>query len=162
MMPTIAPHIPMHALANSAEFLGDEDHRFTLEVAEPGETWRTVISFREPLDFHAQRHGPAVWGAWTEPDGYLQREHEATVVRRLAEHLAAVVGPEIAETLEITAADDDSDEPSMTIEIQADYRDGETFGAWLDRIGWPIVATLTNVSDPGTFNSPYLFTSFDD
>lgn len=35
----------------------------------------------------------------------------------------------------------------------------ETYDAWFDRIGWPVIATLINATDPGTFMFPYLFSA---
>lgn len=140
------------------------DTRFMLEVDT--DERRATIVFTEVLAFHAEYNGPQTFqtpgfptvtteGKWTplvDEDGFLTHDAETALAGRLSAMM-----PSAADGSAVFIADSNDDEPNVVIEITTDYTDGETYESWLDRIGWPIVATLINVTDPGTFNSPYLF-----
>lgn len=49
------------------------------------------------------------------------------------------------------------DDPNVTFTITVPSNVDMTVGQMWDQIGWPFIATLINVTDPGTFNSPYLW-----
>lgn len=135
----------------------DDDPRFAVEVAEPAEGDGVAsIIFFERLEFHAdlaQRFTPDEWRERTDADGELTGKFIDTLLDRMTGYLSEKVeGP-----LYVGTTEGGDSEPNITLEIGANYREGETFGEWFDRIGWPIIATLINVSDPGTFNAPYWF-----
>lgn len=132
------------------------------------EEHHAVIVWTETLGFHAEYNGrreyPAAHGypAWSTEDswsplvdehGWLTPDAETALQIRLAELM-----PTEAHGATVFIADPRDDHPNIVFEVVTDYAaEGETYEAWLDRIGWPVIATLINVTDPGTFNSPYLF-----
>lgn len=112
---------------------------------------KAVITWVENLQFHAECIGPDHPGWWY--DGWLTPAAEDALAKRLAE-LIAQQGKVSTPVFSVHYC---GEEPNVAFEVVTDYRDGETYEQWLDRIGWPVVATLINVTDPGTFNSAYLF-----
>lgn len=130
-----------------------DDSRFLLEVDNEG---HADIVFVDTLAFHAERLGED-WAVVSDKNGYLTSKAGEWIASALAAMLrerAGIESPDVAyaEGLEY------DDEPSYALSIRTRYSDGETFESWLDRVGWPVIATVTNASDPGTFNHPYLFT----
>lgn len=136
------------------DLTGGDDFRFTVHVGD--DDGRATLAFTEPLGFHADYAGPDEWSAVTDADGWLTHAAETILADRLRDYLAAELGeaPEY-----IGAVDSGGDEPVLELEVAADYRPGETFGQWFDRIGWPVVASIINTTDPGTFGAPYWFAS---
>ncbi len=133
--------------------LGADDPRFAVEVSEETPGFASVV-FNEPLKFHAdlaKRFTPDEWAERIGETGWLNAEWEEKMIDRLRGYL------EKYGVTEIYSVDGGDYEPNFTVEIGADYLEGETFDQWHERIGWPIIATCINVSDPGTFNSPYWF-----
>jgi hypothetical protein len=112
------------------------------------------IQIAEPLAFHAERAGDA-WRVLVDEGGYLTTAGAAKVVAELTRLITAATGL----TVDIEHADyrQYDDEPTFGVSILTDYRPDETLQQWTDRIGWPVMATYINVTDPGTFGSPYLF-----
>jgi hypothetical protein len=150
---------PMSSFAgdriDSVDLTGGHDPRFAVEVSDEGN--RATLIFNEPLAFHAdlaKRYTPEEWKTRTDADGELTAEFEEVLLERLRGYLWDVL-PSVPEYIGTTDGGDY--EPNFTIEISADYLEGETFDQWHARIAWPIIATLINVSDPGTFNKPYWF-----
>jgi hypothetical protein len=136
-----------------------DDSRFYLEINT--EERQAVICFVEPLQFHAEYNGPRpysakdYWAPLVTSDGYLKSD----VSERISARLQRLISEQGHVSVSVEHADylEYDDEPSLGLEIVTDYRDAETFDHWLDRIGWPAIATTINVTDPGTFNSAYLF-----
>jgi hypothetical protein len=114
---------------------------------------KAIIVWREPLAFHIEWNG-ARWSEHADSDGWLASSAELQFANRLTDYLRRA-GVDDADVY--TEGYNGEDEPTLTFEVVTPYRAGETFKSWFDRIGWPVVATLTNVTDPGTFMSPYLF-----
>lgn len=128
---------------------------------------QAVIAWTEHLQFHAEYNGPRElsspgygsvvtdddWSPLVYEDGWLTPDAK----RHFADKLAVIIREQTGHDLTVDTVDTGYDEPSITFEVVTDYRDGESYDAWLDRIGWPVVATLINATDPGTFNHPYLF-----
>ncbi|WPH57860.1 hypothetical protein [Mycobacterium phage WXIN] len=147
-------------LADRGEPLAESSQAYSCYLEVDRDERHAVIVWVEPLRFHAEYNGPRKgcyksgdddWSPHVDNDGYLNRDARTALGNRLQDYLGArghVVEPD---------AYDGSDEPNITFEIVTSYEDGETFSHWHDRIGWPVVGTLINVTDPGTFNSPYLF-----
>ncbi|AEK09589.1 hypothetical protein LITTLEE_212 [Mycobacterium phage LittleE] len=143
------------ALADLGEPLDDEANCY-LEVDT--EERQAIIVWVEPLVFHAGWNNhrkwqarPAIdrWSRYVDADGWLTRAAADAIVARLQGY--------IGDCGKVYELEYGGDEPSITFEIVTEYEDGETFDHWFDRVGWPIVATLRNVTDPGAFMSPYLF-----
>lgn len=111
-----------------------------------------IVCWSEDLKFHAEYKGDR-WKERVDEDGWLT----ATAEGYIANRLAALIKKQAGVAVEVDTIDYGGDEPNITFEVVTDYQDGETYEHWLDRIGWPVVATLINVTDPGTFNSAYLF-----
>ena len=111
-----------------------------------------IVVWTEFLAFHAERNGPAKgWYASTEDDwaplvdenGWLTEGAE----RRVAIRLADILKDSVGYTLTVDTYYG-PDEPSVVIEVAVPYRDGDTYEEWLDRIGWPVVATLIQRDRP--------------
>ncbi|QDM58027.1 hypothetical protein SEA_BOMBITAS_195 [Mycobacterium phage Bombitas] len=150
------------AFADLGEPLDDEANCY-LEVDT--EERQAIIVWVESLAFHAEFNGPRQyvatssyfvdkampdhWSAHVDADGWLTRAATDAIVARLQGY--------IGDCGKVYELEYGGDEPNITFEIVTSYEDGETFDHWFDRVGWPIVATLRNVTDPGAFMSPYLF-----
>lgn len=148
-------------LADRGEPLAESSDAYSCYLEVDTDEHRAIIVWVEPLAFHASWNNYRKWQArpatdrWSQHvdgDGWLTPGAEDALKIRLAEMLPK---SEIGDTVD--TIDYGGDEPTITFEIVTSYEDGETFSHWYDRIGWPIVATLISVTDPGTFNSPYLF-----
>lgn len=154
-------------LADLGENPADAPYDCRLEIDK--EEHKAIIVWTETLKFHAelaqldeQRFSPTVhhhkWSTLTDEHGWLtveaQNNLEAELTKLLREK-ANLVGTDRTVWTENT----DDNEPSVTWEIVTDYLPDETYEAWLDRIGWPVIATLINATDPGTFMFPYLFSA---
>jgi hypothetical protein len=121
-----------------------------------------IICWRENLEFHAElaksEEGTFPkwtfvnsWDSLTDEYGFLKAE----VIAALRDELARL----LPQGCQVYADDTAGDEIEVGFEIVTEYREGETYEAWLDRIGWPVIAELINCTDPGTFNHPYLFSA---
>lgn len=137
----------------------DGDGRFRFEVTGDG---HVDITFVEPLQFHQnladndhQRIGLPQYRPWSDfvdDRGYLLPEHSDALVEELKK-LTGIT------SIEHEPDSEDDEEPSWAVSIRTDYSPGETVASWHARIGWPTVATIVDVIDPGTFNTPYLFSA---
>lgn len=168
---------PMDSFADMGENPAEESNpNCRLEVDR--ENRQAIIVWTEYLQFHAElarsdeeRFADHVvqtgnrWDDLTE-GGWLKPEAERALAGELARILTAegvstaawtVHGDDHDEPVQVWVADGGGDEPSVTFEVVTDYSEGESYESWFDRIGWPVVATLINCTDPGTFNFPYLF-----
>ncbi|MBO0676823.1 hypothetical protein JRC04_05040 [Mycolicibacterium sp. S2-37] len=143
------------------------------------EEQQAIIVWTENLRFHAElaqsdeeRFAASSIGTlnrWAEltEGGWLKAGAEAALGEELARILVEKAGlsaefvqsvhDKRGSAVEVWTADTGSDEPCVTFEIVTGYEDGETYEAWLERVGWPVRATLINCTDPGTFMFPYLF-----
>lgn len=147
--------------------LGDDWHMpYRILVYGGGDGNYADIVWREELRFHHEladsdaaklgernaQYKP--WPHYTDDSGmWLTAENESILV----DELKRLTGIEDIETAE--DGDPDGDDGYIAFSIRTDYRDGETVAEWVDRIGWHVIATLTNATDPGTFNYPYLFSA---
>lgn len=138
-------------LVDRHESLDEEAYSCHLEVGAYAR--QAAVVWIEPLELHAERIGPR-WGSLVDDGGHLLPGVEGALVDRLANLLPASAAGSVINTVDDYA---EADRPAVRIEIATNYHDGETFDRWFDRVGWPVVATLRNITDPGTFNSPYLF-----
>lgn len=135
--------------------IGLDDSRFTVNIAESGDA-TIEIGFLEPLHFHKDRE-PDLWATLVDSDGTLTHDAE----ERIVAHLGDLVRQRISNssfTIENLSGSTGDDEDVLGVSFYTEYTPGETFGQWWDRIGWPIIAQTINVTDPGTFDAPYLLT----
>lgn len=154
---------PMVDLADIGVSLAadDGDPRFLLEISEGN---LADIEFRELLEFHRgyfegeESKGyplARTWSQATDESGYLTAYSQDRLVvgyrELLSENRVSGVTVTYASGLEF------DDEPSVAVTFTSPFDEGETFGSWFDRIGWPIVANIINCTDPGTFNCPYVY-----
>ncbi|MFT7021381.1 MAG: hypothetical protein ACJA07_000458 [Rhodococcus sp. (in: high G+C Gram-positive bacteria)] len=134
--------------------LAIDDSRFTVVIADS-----TVnIEFVEPLAFHKERE-PKLWSTLVDSDGSLT----AAAAARLVEHLGNLVRQRVSDqnfSVDSEPSLGGDEEEVLGVSYSAAYIAGETFDQWWERIGWPIIAETINVTDPGTFNAPYLLTDF--
>lgn len=137
--------------------LGLDDPRFTVVVADRGDD-TVYIEFVEPTAFHRDRE-PALWSTLVDRDGELTAPSES----RLVEHLGNLVRTRISDpnfSVDSEPSLGGDEQEVLGVSYSAAYTAGETFDQWWERIGWPIIAETINVTDPGTFNAPYLLTDF--
>lgn len=149
-------------LADQGEPLAESPHDCILEVDR--DDHKAIVVWREPLQFHIDWNSgehyfdtaPRVnqWSQLADSDGWLTDSAELKLAERLTGYLRKA-GIDDADVF--TTGYNGEDEPTLTFEIVTPYRAGETFDSWFERIGWPVAATLINVTDPGTFMAPYLF-----
>lgn len=122
---------------------------------------QAIICWHEPLAFHAELAKSEEdrlsftflnrWSSLTDEYGFLI----TGAASALRDELARLLPKGCQVYIDKGACD----EPEVCFEVVTDYRDDETYEAWLDRIGWPVIAELINSTDPGTFNHPYLFSA---
>lgn len=155
------------------EVTADNDPRFRVEVSGDNGENHAVICFVEPLRFHAElaqadeerfsHAATQTWHKWselTDDDGYLTAESTEKITTELAAVITGENGGKIVD-FDVSHADylEFEDEPTLGIEVGTTFGADETFESWFDRIGWPVIATIINATDPGTFNFPYLFSA---
>lgn len=137
-------------MADRGEPLAESPNDCYLEVDR--DDHKAIVVWRESLAFHAEWNG-ARWSDFVDSDGWLTGSAQLKLAQRLTAYLLkAGIEADV-----YTGMHDGMDEPNLTFEVVTAYRAGETFKSWHERTGWPVVATLINVTDPGTFMSPYLF-----
>ncbi len=107
-----------------------------------------VITWEEHMKFHSERLG------WAETLGDTE-----TIPQRVEDVLHGLFdGGDFQVHVSWSDADDVDGYPFLTIEIYPVLN-----SAWdedsdaVEGLLWPAIATLINVTDPGTWNSPYLF-----
>lgn len=156
----------MEDLADRGENPAEAPYNCVIEI-DP-EEHNAVVVWVEGLQFHAEYNGPreypahAGYGAWTSPDNWTSRVNSdgwltGESERHLANRLNELLRDQGGAVVDVDTVEYGGDEPNVAFEVVTKYREGETYQQWLDRVGWPVVATLINVTDPGTFNSAYLF-----
>lgn len=155
----------MADLADRGENPADNDPRFLLEINRDSN--QAVLCFVEPLAFHAElaradeaKGYPAVhrWADLVDSTGYLT-DAAAEVLRGEISRLFVSKGGISTAQVDLAEHLQHDDESSVGVEVTTTYQVNETYNSWVDRIGWPIVATLIDITDPGTFNCPYLFSA---
>lgn len=141
-------------LADRAEFPDPTDTRFVLEINT--DQREAVIEFRESLTFHRGYNG-AGWSRLCESNGYLT----AASASRLAAQYSKVLADQGIHGVTVTYAtgQEFDDEPSVALSFVSSFTAGETFESWFTRIGRPIIAEVINSTDPGTYNSAYVYSA---
>lgn len=138
----------------------DEEINAYVEVGD--DTYETIeVGVTEYLDFHLD-HGNIDKDLLDE-DNYLTRESFKSIEAFFAQQLENTYWD--TETFALLSGSlevDDSvggDDPHFTVRfyIPRDYQG--TVQEVLDKAIFPFFACVTNVTDPGTFNSPYLFSN---
>ena len=153
----IFPDTLMVDLKDKGENPAEAPYDCWIEIDD--ENNQAIICWVENLRFHAEYNGPREWtseDAWAplvDKDGWLTPSAEGAVAIRLQ----TLIKNQGKVAVEVDTSDYGGDEPTVMFEVVTDYHDGETYEHWLNRIGWPVVATLINLPDPGTFMSAYLF-----
>lgn len=91
----------------------------------------------------------------TDDEGWLTPEgaRKATEVLRTLLKKAGVPGADTLDSTDQTGGDDPHIDFSITIPTVGDA----TVGAVVDQVVHPFCAVIQNVTDPGTFGSPYLW-----
>lgn len=133
--------------------IGEQDVRFVVEIGEEGSV---AIIFGEPLAFHLE---------YGLPDGIVDSDHNLTKDGsvRIQTFLRALLTEKtgIDGSLLHLDADDATfvcgDDPGFAITLAVKVDPSSTVQALHDNMIVPFVALMINVSDPGTFNHPYLF-----
>lgn len=140
---------------------GEASGNYRVEIGEGGRAdiiWREELRFHHELaDADAVKYGDRAGGQYKPWSHYtngiwLTEDNE----KKLVDELRRLTGLDDIETIEDGDADEDG---YVAFTIGTTYSPEETVSAWIDRIGWPVVAELTNCTDPGTFNHPYLFSA---
>lgn len=143
--------------------LGDDAYKpYRVLVGADGRAeilWREELRFhRELADADAERISRVYrpWSHYTDAGGvFLTAENEALLV----DELKRLTKVNDIETMEDGDPDPESGDGYIAFSISVPYQAGETVVQWVDRIGWRVIATLINATDPGTFNYPYLFSA---
>ncbi|MCK0441298.1 hypothetical protein MUG78_18020 [Gordonia alkaliphila] len=91
-------------------------------------------------------------------DGWLT----ASALDRAKAAIKAILAAETsisAEVLDTIEIEDGGvgDEPGFEVSLSLPVNSSLTFGLAHDVVIWPFWATMINICDPGTFNSPYLW-----
>jgi hypothetical protein len=153
---------PLDSLAGNGRLegaqLGEYESAFFLETDVDDDT-PFVLGYTEYLEFaRGNGHIPP---SLLRPDGegWLTDEGESRVAEYLRSLLAepryAVPG-EVIETLAVDG-EQGGDDPNFTVTIAVLPGTDMTVGQFFETIEAPFAAALINVSDPGTFNHPYLY-----
>lgn len=142
----------MADLADRGELPDPADPRFVLEINT--EQHEAVIEFRESLTFHRGQCVDA-WPRLCDSNGYLT----VAAATHLAEQYAKALADSGVRGVTVTYANGQEfdDEPSVALSFVSAFSPGETFDRWFTRIGRPIIAEVINSTDPGTYNSPYVY-----
>jgi hypothetical protein len=150
----ISDSTTMADLADRGEFPDPADTRFVLEINT--DLREAVIEFRESLTFHRGYNG-AAWSRLCDSNGYLT----ASAAARLAEQYSTILAHSGISGVTVTYASgmEFDDEPSVALSFVSVFSPGETFDSWFARIGRPIIAEVINSTDPGTYNSAYVYTA---
>jgi hypothetical protein len=132
-----------------------DDPQYRVEVDNEGHAdimWTEYLGFHQRLadGDHAKFGNAPAWSQFVDEFGFLTAENETKLVAELVK---------LTSVADIETVEYGGDEPCVTFSVRTDYLQGETVDQWFDRIGWHVVATLTNATDPGTFNFPYLFSA---
>ncbi|MBM4574818.1 hypothetical protein GS896_27560 [Rhodococcus hoagii] len=133
--------------------LGDDDPRVAVEVSADGSV---SAIFSEALQFHRDRGLPdgIVDGGGELTDG--GRVRIETYLRGLLRERTGLDGAALA----VNTDDQTSvigEEPGFAVVLHTQADPATAFRDYWDNTGWPFFALMINVSDPGTFNHPYLF-----
>lgn len=135
------------------ELAGEYLSHYWAEIAEDGMT--ATLEWVEDLRFHEEALGSRFVQLLHEPGGFLSDSGEEAV-QEAARTCFIQQASHLSEDLivDLGAAWDD---PSIAFSVQVDLPDGPatTYGI-LGELAWPFIATMTNITDPGTFNCPYL------
>lgn len=113
-----------------------------------------VIGYIEYLHFAVEHND--IPRSWLD-EGWLAREGAAKVQEWLMDYLCGQTRlPEaICRTVEVE--DQGGDEPNISVTIKVDNTAAMTVEEMFTSIAQPFWASLANVTDPGTFNRPYLW-----
>lgn len=129
------------------EFFGDHSKHGSVEFSEDGD--RADVIIVEELDWH-QKHNPERMEELTDEEGWLTEGTRETIARSLAK----IVGGEAE--IELSETDAYPDTPSVAF-VASYHVSPETTLGTLHEMSYRFYAEVINVTDPGTFNSPYVF-----
>lgn len=122
------------------------------QSGEPGEV---AIEWDEPLRFAYERG--SLDGLWQDGLGYEDDPLEdGTLTPEAVSAAEQVLTGWVPEGWRVYAGIGDEDEASLAITVCRDIEHELTEQDAADLV-WPVVAMLANVTDPGTWNSPYLW-----
>lgn len=111
------------------------------------------LSWTDSLQFHSEYMSDR-WAEMVDEDGYLTDEVAEAAVQSIEDALQS-------KHIELThdPAEEWDDEPSIGITVYVDLPAGldTTLEVAYD-MAWEVIATLANMTDPGTFGSPYMYT----
>lgn len=154
---------PLDSLAGYGQLsgvdLGEDDPGFFLETDIDDDNLAFVLGYTEYLEF--ARDNGLIPSALLQDggEGWLTNEGESKVagyLRRLLAESRYGLPDEIIDTLEVSGSQG-GDDPNFTVTIAVPSGTGLTVGQFIDTIEAPFAGALINVTDPGTFNHPYLF-----
>lgn len=130
-----------------------EDFRFAIETGD-GST-PPALCFTEYLAWHVETF-PEDMAPLLTPEGWLTAEALAGVEEVIRAEFVRR-NPAYADRPLCIEDGFGGDDPNFTILMDlAVPLGGSEDAAWED--AWPLMATCINITDPGTFNFPYLFT----
>lgn len=133
--------------------LGEDDPRVSIEVSDN----TAYVYFAEHLQFHQERGLPA---GIVDADGDLTDAGRARIQARIRALLTDKTRLD-ASLVSVDESEEQSkfgDETGFVAVLAMKVSPTTAVRDFYFDTAWPFVATMINVTDPGTFNSPYLFT----
>ncbi|MGI6797976.1 hypothetical protein [Gordonia sihwensis] len=136
--------------------VGMDDPRAYIETADADRDYHEIV-FCESLAFANEYKHIAdkdLADGWLTPSAL---ERTKTAIKAILAEKTSIP----AETLDSIGIEDGGvgDEPGFEVSLTLPVKSSITFGQAHDVVMWPFWATMINISDPGTFNSPYLWNS---
>jgi hypothetical protein len=133
--------------------LGEDDPRVSIEVGDD----TVYVYFAEHLQFHQSRGLP---NGIVDTDGDLTDAGRARIQTRIRALLAdrTTLDPSLVSVDEGEESSKFGDEQGFVAVLAMKVSPRTAVRDFYVDTAWPFVATMVNVTDPGTFNCPYLFT----
>lgn len=131
----------------------------TLEVWDDGDGYMYHgLDFREEMRFHSEYfEGHENYQDMFSPaDDEVRDEHGDWLTTRAEKLLARRVTELLPEYFVASTFCDTSDYPHIVISVTYNG-DRELTDDNIENVYWDAYATLMNITDPGTFNAPYVF-----
>lgn len=144
-------------IVHAEEMIGEDESHFWADASENG--MLVDLVWEEFLDFHLDHYLPMV-----EPLVDVEREWmltdrgEAAMVQAIRQCFEEKGLRELGAQISVDRTGGGSDGPSFAVIANLELPDGPatSFGT-LAEMSWPFYATMTNITDPGTFGSDYVF-----
>lgn len=129
------------------EFFGDNAKHGSVEFSEDGD--RADVIIVEDLEWH-QKRDSELMEKLTDEEGWLTEGTREIIARNLSK----IVGG--SGEIELSEMESHPDSPSVAF-VASYHVNPETTLGTLHEMSYGFYAEVINVTDPGTFDSPYVF-----